>query len=229
MNNKKKFLLFVLFILVSLVVAVLSSYLGLDQETIQGFVALNKTFASLIYTVLFIVLASFSFSVSVMTSVGTLFFSGPEAVAYAIIGIMGSAMVHFYIARRLGRDYVRETIRKRGGVLEKFDEIVEKNTFKTILILSAVFFVPPTVVNLLGGVVKINTRKYALATLFGNFPNTLFTVYLMKGLLYTDALLIGVSLAGLILTTLIALYFYTGELKHILRLSFPWAFKKSGK
>ena len=226
MNSKKKFALFIAFLVVCVFIAIFSAYFGLNPSYIESFITINHVLAAIIYNDLFILLASFSFSVSVMTSLGALLFPWYEVVAYATIGIMIAAMVHFYISRKLGREYVRNYLEKRGGKLEKFDEIVEKNTFKTILILSAVFFVPPTIPNMLGGVIKISSKKYFVATFLGNFPNTFFTVYLIHGLSQSNNLQVYGSIGGLVLTTLIGLYFYKGEIRDVLKLSFPWAFGK---
>jgi len=73
---------------------------------------------------------------------------------------------------------------------------------------------------------KINFKNYSIATFFGNLPNTIFVVYFLRGILYSNALEVFISAAGVALVTIIALYFYKGELKHIIRLSFPWMFKK---
>jgi uncharacterized membrane protein YdjX (TVP38/TMEM64 family) len=225
MNSKTKFILLIGFIVISVFVAAFSQYFGLNLSSFGSLVSVNHNLAAFLYTLLFVVLASFSFSVSVMVSFGSLLFSVYEVVIYAMIGIMVSASVHFYISRKLGRSYVRNYLARNKGV-EKFDEIVENNTFKTILILSAVFFVPPIVPNLLGGVIKINFKKYFIATFLGNLPNTFFTVYLIGGFIYSNIFQIYISIIGLVATTLIALYFYNGEIIDILRLSFPSIFKR---
>lgn len=216
--------MFVLFAFTCLVIAIFSGYFGINTY-IQDFISINHYLAAIIYTFIFIVLTSFSFSVSVMTSVGTLFFSAWEIIFYSMIGIMGSSIVDFYISRKLGRDYVKNYIEKRGGKIEKFDKIIEKDTFKTIMILSAIFFIPPTIPNFLGGVIKIDLKKYFIATFLGNVPNTILTVYLVNGFLYSNTTQIYLSITGLVLVTLTSLYFYSGEIKDILRLSFPWVFR----
>jgi uncharacterized membrane protein YdjX (TVP38/TMEM64 family) len=227
MNSKKKFILFIVFIAFSLLMGIFSGYLGFNTTSLESFVSINHSLAVFLYTLIFTVLASFSFSVSVMNGFGVLIFSWYEVVICATIGIMISSTIHFYISRKLGRDYVRSYLEKRGGAMEKFDEIVEKDTFKTIFILSAIYFVPPTLPNILGGVIKINYKKYFIATFLGNIPNTFFTVYLINGFLYSNAFQIYFSIAGLIITTLAAIYFYNGEIKHILKLSFPWISNKT--
>ena len=85
MDTKKKFVLFVVFIVISIFIAIFSGYFNLNQTSVEKFVLINHTLSAFIYTLLFIVLASFSFSVSVMTSLGALFFSIPETIIYAMI------------------------------------------------------------------------------------------------------------------------------------------------
>jgi len=225
MNSKNKFILFAAFIVICLFVAVFSGYFGLNSSSIENFISINHYLAVVIYNILFIILTSFSFSVTVMTTLGTLFFSAWEVIIYVMIGILGSSFIDFYISRKFGREYIKNYIKKRGGKIEKFDEIVEKNPFKTVLILSAIFFVPPTLPNFLGGVIKINLKKYFIATFLGNLPNTMLTVFLINGFFYSNALQIYLSIIGLVLVTLISLYFYKGEFKEILHLSFPWVFR----
>lgn len=226
MNNRKKFILFIGFILLSIIIAIVSGYFGFNLPSLEKVVAENYIISVIIYLILFVVLLAFSFSVTAMLFAGIVFFSIPVLIVCAMAGIMGGAIFHYFIAKKLGKDYVRNYLEKRGGNLEKFDEIIEKHNFKTIVILSAAFIVPPLIPNLLGGIMKINLKKFSIATFIGNFPNTVFLVYLVKGILYSNPLDIYVSVAGIAIVTIVALYFYKGELKHIMRLSFPWMFKK---
>ncbi len=229
MNSKNKFNLFMIFVIISIIIAVVSAYFGLNLPYLKNFISLNHNLAALIYTILFIILAALSFSISVVTSLGVLAFSTKELMVYAMIGVMGGAIIHYYIAKKLGRDYVRNYLEQKHGKIEKFDEIVEKNTFKTIVVLSAIYFVPPTIPNLLGGIIKINFRRFCIATFLGNLPNTVLTIFLVSGFLTSNTVEIYICIAGLVATSLIALYFYTGEIKNILRIGFPWAFTKTGR
>jgi uncharacterized membrane protein YdjX (TVP38/TMEM64 family) len=226
MKNKTKFKLFVGFLLLSLFVAIFSGYFSFNLPPLEKIVSENYLLSVTIYLLLFIILVSFSFSATAMMFAGVIFFSIPLMIFCAMVGIMGGAIVHYFISQKLGKEYIRHYLEKRGGNLEKFDEIIEKDNFKTILILSAAFIVPPLIPNLLGGIMKINLKNYSIATFFGNLPNTIFTIYFVKGVLYSNLLYIYISIIGIALVTIIALYFYKGEIKDIIHLSFPWMFKK---
>lgn len=224
-SKKNKFWLFSGFVLLSLIVYFFSGYLGLNLTSIETLISTNFLISIVLYTLLFIALTSFSFSVSVMTSSGVLLFASYIVILCSMIGIIGSSVIDFYISRKLGKDYVRNYLEKKGGKLEEFDKIVEKNPVKTIFILSTIFFVPPTIPNLLGGITNISLKKYIIATFFGNLPNTIFTVYLIQGILYSNTGQIYFSIIGLIITSLFAIIFYKKEIKSVLRLSFPFIFR----
>lgn len=199
---------------------IFSGYFGININSFEYIFSINPFFSAFLYILLFVLLTSFSFSVSVMTSLGTALFSWYLVVIYAMIGIMGSSIIDFYLSRKLGKKHIQRYLNKNSGKIEKLKDIMEKNTFKTILIFSAIFFVPPTLPNFLGGIININFKKYILATFLGNLPNTFFTIYLINGIFYSNNFQVYFSLFGLIATTLIALFFYGGEIKDIFALSF---------
>lgn len=226
MNSKRKFFYLTIFISLSLFFAFFSSYFGLSQDYLTNLISKYSEYSAIIFVSLFSILATFSFSISIINTIGALFFNPYQAIVYTMMVIMISSIFDFFIAKKLGRKYIQNYIDKRGGRIEKFDDILEKDTFKTILILSAVFFVPATVPNLLGGVIKINFRNYFIATFIGNVPNAVFTIYLVRGIFYSNIMQIYLCIIGIIITTLVALFFYKGEVKNILILSFPFLFKR---
>ena len=225
MDSKRKFTIFLVILIFSFVFALVSGYFGFNESALVSFVSTNHNLAAAIYSILFIILGSLSFSMSVMIGAGTLFFSSLEVITYATIGILGSAMIDFHLSRFLGSDYLRDYIKKRGGKIEKLDQILEKDPFKTVLILSMIFFVPPTIPNYLGGIMKINRKKFFIATFLGNILNTIFIVLLIIGFLYSNTLYIYISIISLILITSIALLLIKGEIMNVLHLSFPRVFK----
>ncbi len=222
MKTKSRFGFLITFIIISVIVAVSSGYFTSLQSYLESFVSANPSIAALIYNLIFIASTTFSFSVTVMTSIGVLFFSIPAVITYSIIGIMASSIIDFYIARKLGKKYVKNYLEKRGGRLEKFDKIIEKNTFKTTLLLSAIYFVPPAIPNFLGGIININLKEYAIATFIGNIPNTILTVYLVHGILYSNTTQVYISSIGLALISILSLFFYKGEIKELILISFPF-------
>ncbi|MBU0957821.1 MAG: VTT domain-containing protein [Nanoarchaeota archaeon] len=226
MNKKTKFGIFVAFLLVSIFIAFFPDYLFNLLESVLNYYSYSHFFGALIFILIFIGLTTFAFSVSLLVVAGAFFFGFWEILIYAMIGIIGSSSIVFYISKRLGRDYARDYFKKRGTLLCDIDGIIEKNTFRTITVLSTVFFVPPMIPNLLGGIIKISYKKYLLATFIGNLPTTFFTVLIVVGAVMLDEVYVISGIIGVVMVSLIALYFYKGEIQCLLRLSFPWAFRR---
>ena len=220
MNSKRKFFILISLVVVSILIFSFSGYFGFNLSYIVNFFLFNRVLAAFVYTVLSSILLIFSFSSIALTGFGGLLFSWQEVLIYSMIGLMIASIVHFYTAKHLGKSYVQSYLKKKEKI-ERIDDIIEKNTFKTIVVLNSIFLVPPIVCNFIGGVINIDFKKFLVATFLGNICNTFFTVYLINGLLYSNTLQIYISIAGLIATTLVALLFYTGELKTILKLSLP--------
>ena len=88
MNKKNRFYLFIIFVFISLVVYFFSGYFGITETSFWSFVSYNHNLFALVYTLIFIILSTFSFSVTVLIGVGVLFFSKFELFWYAITGVM---------------------------------------------------------------------------------------------------------------------------------------------
>ncbi|MBU2615900.1 MAG: VTT domain-containing protein, partial [Nanoarchaeota archaeon] len=131
MNSKTKFTLLLFLIILSLSTAAFSGYFGFNTNALIKIVALNPILSAIIYNLIFIGATSFSFSVGVMSGFGILMFSWPMVFVYSMVGIMGSSIIDFYISRKLGKNYVRRYLNKHGGRIEEFEDVLEKNTFKT--------------------------------------------------------------------------------------------------
>jgi len=226
MKSRWKVLILFFFLVVSLSMAILSGYFGLNLSGLETLISLNKVLAGIIYALVFVTLIAFSFSISVLEVFGLFLFPAYVVVLCAVIGVLGGAIIDFFIARKLGKNCVKEYLNRRGGMIERFDEVLEKDTFKTILILSAIFFVPPLLPNFLGGIMNINFKKYVIAIFVGNLPNVAFMIYLLNGLLYSNIIQVYIGVAGIAIVSLTALYFYTGEIKGLLKIGFPWLFRK---
>jgi uncharacterized membrane protein YdjX (TVP38/TMEM64 family) len=229
MKAKLKFTLFILILTISLIITLLSGYSDSLSTQIESAILYNPELSAIVYTFLFIGLTTFAFSVTLLTGIGSLIFPLNNIIIYVMIGIMGSSIIDYYIAKKLGKRYIKNYISKRGGRIEHFEKIIEKNPSRTIFVLSAIFFVPPIIPNFLGGIMNISLKKYFIATFFGNLPNTTLTILLIRGFLYSNSLQIYLSFTGLFFVSLISILIYRGETRELIKISFPWVFKKDNK
>jgi len=217
--NKIKFVIFVAFIGISLLILFFPEAFGLNKETIVNFVSEQAAWKVISYILIFIILTSFSFSVTIMTLAAVLFFPINHSILYSMIGILGSSLIVYYFSMFFGGDFVETYTNLKKGKLLKFKELVKGNKTKTIFLLSTIFFVPPMIPNSLGGLIKIRVDKYIFATIIGNLPNTIATVYLAHGLVFSNFNEIVLSLVALILISVVFIVIFRVHIKALLKLS----------
>jgi len=113
---------------------------------------------------------------SVFVGIGAAVFGPYLAFACVWPGSMAGAAISYLTARRLGREFVYSII---GDRLKKYDNLIERNGFKTILFLR-LMFVPFAPMNYGAGLTKVRFWDYFFATALGEAV-TIFVIALFIG------------------------------------------------
>lgn len=144
------------------------------REALEGF----GIWAPLVFLAIYIIVTIFVPSTSFMVAAGILF-GFKFGLIYTIIGGFISAMLVFYISRKLGKDLTDSALRsKYMKYLEKYNSRLEREGFLDLIVLRAMPIMPFNVLNILMGVSKISTTNYIIGTLIGLVPSNVFAVYL---------------------------------------------------
>jgi uncharacterized membrane protein YdjX (TVP38/TMEM64 family) len=93
-------------------------------------------------------------------------------VAYALAGIVLSAVVTYYVGRRLRRDTVR---RLAGRNLDRMVEVLKRHGLLALTLLRLVPLAPFAVEGIVAGAVGLRLWHLALGTAIGMLPGTLTT------------------------------------------------------
>lgn len=88
-------------------------------------------------------------------------------------GILAGAALSYLAARKLGREFVRSVI---GDRLAKYDELIERNGFRAILLLR-LMFVPLAPLNYASGLTRVRFWDYFFATALGEAATILVVVF----------------------------------------------------
>jgi uncharacterized membrane protein YdjX (TVP38/TMEM64 family) len=111
---------------------------------------------------------------SVLTGIGAVIFGAYWGFVYVWTGAMIGASIAFLIGRTLGREFAASLV---GNRLRKYDDVIERKGFATVLYLRLIYF-PFTPMNFGMGLTKVNFRDYffgtALGILVGTFIFTFF-------------------------------------------------------
>ena len=137
-----------------------------DIETVRAMVADAGALGPLLYLLLFALLQPFGISAHIFILTAALCWSPQVALPLAWSGSMLSAVVAFFTSRTLARDAIQARIPPR---LRRWDEALEANGFRTVLVLRLLFFTT-FLVQLMYGLTKVSWRDYLLGTALGNLP-----------------------------------------------------------
>ncbi len=111
---------------------------------------------------------------TLLTALGAAIFGPYRGFVYVWVAAMLGAAGAFLIGRYLGREFAASLI---GDRLRKYDDVIERNGFATVLYLRLVYF-PFTPMNFGMGLTKVRFRDYlwgtALGILVGTFIFTFF-------------------------------------------------------
>ena len=91
-------------------------------------------------------------------------------------GVLAGASISYLCARRLGREFVRSLV---GDRLRKYDALIERNGFKTVLLLR-LMFVPLAPMNYGAGLTTVRFWDYFFATALGEAV-TIFVITFFIG------------------------------------------------
>lgn len=109
--------------------------------------------------------------------IGVTLFGFPYGYIYIFIANMTAGMLNYYLARRWGRPILQRLLGKGG--LAQVDKIGKLASSHTIFYLRLVGGALTDYISYASGLVKIEPKKYFLASLAGCWPMLLFAFYIV--------------------------------------------------
>lgn len=137
---------------------------------------LDSPYAPLWYILVYALHPLIFFSAAALGIAGGAIFGGGStmdlvwAVVYTEIGSQSSAHVAYWIGRFFGKGLLAQ--KDNEGFVQKYADRMRQHSFETVFIMR-LLFVPFDVVDYAAGVLAIDWKAFALATLVGSFPGTL--------------------------------------------------------
>jgi uncharacterized membrane protein YdjX (TVP38/TMEM64 family) len=105
-----------------------------------------------------------------ITLAGVIAFGPWLGFLYALVGVVLSAVVTYYVGKRMKRD----TVRRLGGPgLDRMIEVLRKHGLVAMTLLRLVPIAPFFVEGIVAGAVRLKLRDLALGTAIGMLPGTL--------------------------------------------------------
>ena len=138
----------------------------LDLETLRELVAAAGPWGPLVFVLAFGLLQPFGMSSHLFVLSAALAWRPGPAILASWAGAMLAAVVAFVAARYLARDTIQGLVPPR---LRQWDDALEANGFRTVLVLRLLFWTT-FVVQLMYGLTRVRWRDYLLASAIGNLP-----------------------------------------------------------
>lgn len=219
--KKLKFIIFFVFIILAIVLFIFASYLGYTPENIGEKLNNNYYYETIIiFIILIAIAAATTLPITAVMIPGIIFFSFQANIFYTTIGIFIGALFTFFMSRYLGKDYVKDYVKLKGGRVKALNDLIEEKSFKLILLLNLVYFFPSNIAHMVAGLTKTKFNKFLLATVMGNLPNTFAVALVIYGTYWLNSTYVICGVIILIIISIIPLYFYRKHIKELIILAY---------
>lgn len=195
-----KMIIFSFLVIAGLVIWRTFDFQQVTPAHIRSFILSFGRWAPLLYIFLYTVRPLILFPAVLLTLAGGLTFGPWLGTLYVVTGASLGANLAFWLARKLGREFVERWMGKRMKML---DDSAAEHGFRTVLTLRLIPLVPFDAVDYGAGLSKIRFRDYAPATTLGMIPAALAYNFLGHSLnqLFSPTFYIA---AGLVLLLLLS-------------------------
>ena len=184
------------------VVAVIGAVTGIGDHLDQQLMGLRNGPWGLPMTVLLFIVTSFLAAPQFVLFAAAVVAFGPWlGCAYAMIGTIVAAWIHFIIGRLGGAKLVE---RYGGNTINRLSRFIGRNDFLASLIVRSVPTAPAVIVNMAFGASQANFWRYTAGVIVGSIPKILIVALLGQSVL--SALGGGIALAVGGVITVVAIW-----------------------
>jgi uncharacterized membrane protein YdjX (TVP38/TMEM64 family) len=154
-----------------------SVYDKFNRENLEQFIRGFGPWAPLAYAAIYIISSPVPFLAPVISAVGGLLFGIVWGTLLVLVVATISAFVPFYLARRLGRDWVESKLEGK-----RLDEIYQQSEgskgFTFVLLMRLIPVLPWEVQNYVVGLTKVSPPTFVVGTMLGIIPGSFSLVFL---------------------------------------------------
>jgi len=184
------------------VVAVIGAVTGIGDHLDQQLMGLRNGPWGLPMTVLLFIVTSFLAAPQFVLFAAAVVAFGPWlGCAYAMIGTIVAAWIHFIIGRFGGAKLVE---RYGGNTINRLSRFIGRNDFLASLIVRSVPTAPAVIVNMAFGASQANFWRYTAGVIVGSIPKILIVALLGQSVLSAMGGGIALAVGGVI--TVVAIW-----------------------
>jgi len=171
---------FLILVIAFLLLWYLGRYFNIDTQALERSLARYPLFYSgIIFIILYVIVTFFVFfSKDLFWLVSAVLFGAFYSTLFICIAEIVNAFILFYLARYLGRAYVRKSLK---GRFKELDEKLAKVNLFWLFIFRAAPLIPYRFLDLAAGLTNIRFRRYILAVALGTPIKTFWIQYVLTG------------------------------------------------
>lgn len=154
---------------VALLIWLSRSVFQVDASDLRNWILSFGFWAPLIYIIVYTVRPLVFFPASVLSIAGGLAFGAWMGTVYTIIGATLGAMLSFYVAKTLGKSFVKKEWTGNAG---KIQAQMEQNGFLYVLLFRLIPVINFDLISYMAAIAKVRFTSFALATFIGIIPGT---------------------------------------------------------
>ncbi|ANU13079.1 DedA [Planococcus halocryophilus Or1] len=145
------------------------SVFQVDANDLRNWILSFGLWSPIFYILIYTVRPLIFFPASVLSIAGGLAFGAWLGTLYTIIGATLGAMLSFYVAKTLGKSFVRKY---RTGNVGKIQSQMEQNGFFYVLLFRFIPVINFDLISYVAAFAKVRFTSFALATFIGIIPGT---------------------------------------------------------
>ena len=178
-------------------------------ENIRNFNNAHGFFGPILFIMIYVVVIVLLLPIIPFAVLAGAVFGLFQGFLYISIGAILGASVAFYIARHYGRGFVEKISRGRFKNIDKYERKIEKDGFRTVLLIRLIPLLPFKSPNYILGFTKIKQRDYTIATIIGVLPESFVFAYV--GASFSTLSPLRIFVAMLVVGTLCTIGYVVGQ------------------
>jgi uncharacterized membrane protein YdjX (TVP38/TMEM64 family) len=154
-----------------------SMYDEFNRENLEQYIRGFGPWAPFAYAAIYIISAPVPFLAPVISAVGGLLFGIVGGTLLVLVVATASAFIPFYLARKLGREWVESKLKGK-----KLDEVYRQSEgskgFTFVLLMRLIPVLPWEIQNYVAGLTKVSPLTFIGGTMLGIIPGSFSLVFL---------------------------------------------------
>ena len=156
-------------VVVALLIWLSRSVFQVDASDLRNWILSFGLWSPVIYIIVYTIRPLVFFPASVLSIAGGLAFGAWMGTVYTIIGATLGAMLSFYVAKTVGKSFVKKEWTGNAG---KIQSQMEQNGFLYVLLFRLIPVINFDLISYMAAIAKVRFTSFALATFIGIIPGT---------------------------------------------------------